>query len=130
MSVENEIVDEKMMKELVKHLPQPRGYSILVRIFEDINEFLRNEKGDKTCLIKPEDFNLREKYRHNVGLVLALGQKAYSEEPSEPWCKVNETVMIDRYKSKPFLYDGVPYAFCPDNAIIGTVPDAGKIKFI
>jgi co-chaperonin GroES (HSP10) len=127
---EQNAIDETS-EEFLRDRPYPVGFSILVRIYEEDGNHLINHKGEKSMILKPDDFKEREKYKHQMGKVIGIGPEAYPlDKVEKPRCRVGDNIMFDRYTSKPFLYNGVPFAFCPDDQVIGGIPDPSKVKYI
>jgi len=112
--------------EVYPELPIVRGHFVLLRIFEDSHEYLRDEKGNITCIVKPEDFNQREKYLHVVGLVVDIGEECYNRN-SSPWASLGEWHIVDRYAGHQFTYDGIPFIRVMDEKVYTVVKNPSKV---
>lgn len=125
-SPEGEPWTQEKIAEVYPDLPVVRGHFVLLRIFEDNHDYLRDEKGNVTCIVKPEDFNQRSKYLHVVGLVVAMGEECYDRNPS-PWAYLGEWHVVDRYAGYQYTYDGIPFLKVMDEKVNNPVKNPEKV---
>lgn len=110
-----EVWNREKIKEIMPDIPEVRGHFILLRIFQDNEEFVRNEDGTSTLILKPDNSNEDNIYNQCVGLVVGIGDEAYSH--GAKWADYGEWHIIDKYDGKMRLYDGVPFIVMPDVAV-------------
>lgn len=102
-------------------LPRPVGYRILVALPEVEEEY---EGG----IIKPESVRKREYILSIMGLVIDMGDLAYTDESrfgekAAPWCKVGNFVMFRMNTGTRFTVNGKEYRLMNDDSIEAVVAD-------
>ena len=81
--------------------------------------------GD-TGLVKSSTTINQEHIMSIIGLVLDMGEQAYSDEerfPTGPWCKPGDYVMFRMNTGTRFKVGGVEYRLMNDDSIEATVAD-------
>ena len=110
-----ELTDEEMEAQL----PKPVGYRLLIALPQVEETF---DSG----IIKADRTVYEEKILTVVGLVLDMGNEAYSDKdrfPNGPWCKVGDYVMFRANTGTRFLFNGVEYRLMNDDSIEAVVTD-------
>lgn len=106
--------------ELDNQLPKPVGYRLLVAMPEVEQTF-----GD-SGLIKANQTIHQESIMSIIGLVLDMGEQAYSDAdrfPTGPWCKAGDYVMFRANTGTRFKVAGVEYRLMNDDSIEAVVSD-------
>lgn len=116
------LAPEEMLtqEEIEKQLPKPVGYRVLVALPQVEETF-----GD-TGLVKSSTTINQEHIMSIIGLVLDMGEQAYSDEerfPTGPWCKPGDYVMFRMNTGTRFKVGGVEYRLMNDDSIEATVAD-------
>tara|TARA_R110000796_G_scaffold49674_2_gene118306 strand:- start:745 stop:1125 length:381 start_codon:yes stop_codon:yes gene_type:complete len=115
-----EKVVELTAEEVEAQLPTPVGYRVLVALPQVEETF-----GD-TGLIKSTTTKSQEHIMSIIGLVLDMGEQAYSDEerfPTGPWCKAGDYVMFRMNTGTRFRVGGVEYRLMNDDSIEAIVAD-------
>jgi co-chaperonin GroES (HSP10) len=112
----NEVVTEEEMEQ---QIPKPVGYRVLIALptIED-----KYDSG----LIKSERTLHEEKILSTMGIVLDMGDEAYSDKerfPNGPWCKVGDFVMFRPNSGTRFKVNGQELRLLNDDSIEAVVPD-------
>lgn len=116
LAIDEPISDE----ELENQLPKPVGYRVLVAMPEVEQTF-----GD-SGLIKANQTIHQESIMSIIGLVLDMGEQAYSDAdrfPTGPWCKAGDYVMFRANTGTRFKVSGVEYRLMNDDSIEAVVSD-------
>ena len=114
--VENAITDD----EVEAQLPKPVGFRLLVAL-PQIEETI-GEMG----IIKARQTIREERIMSTVGLVLDMGEQAYSDKdrfPNGPWCKVGDYVVFASYTGTRVSVNNVEYRIMNDDSIEAVVTD-------
>ena len=116
------LAPEEMLtqEEIEEQLPKPVGYRVLVALPQVEETF-----GD-TGLLKSSTTINQEHIMSIIGLVLDMGEQAYSDEerfPTGPWCKPGDYVMFRMNTGTRFKVGGVEYRLMNDDSIEATVAD-------
>jgi co-chaperonin GroES (HSP10) len=116
------LAPEEMLtqEEIEEQLPKPVGYRVLVALPQVEETF-----GD-TGLVKSSTTINQEHIMSIIGLVLDMGEQAYSDEerfPTGPWCKPGDYVMFRMNTGTRFKVGGVEYRLMNDDSIEATVAD-------
>ena len=89
---------------------KPTGHRVLVKV-EQV------EKVTEGGIIIPEDVTKREQLGQDGGIVVEVGNTAYSDQEA-PWCKVGDFVKFGRYAGQLIVKkesdDGVEYRVLND----------------
>jgi len=112
--------DMLTQEEIEAQLPKPVGYRVLVALPQVEETF-----GD-TGLLKSSNTISQEHIMSIIGLVLDMGDQAYSDEdrfPSGPWCKPGDYVMFRMNTGTRFKVGGVEYRLMNDDSIEALVAD-------
>ena len=120
MMTKTEKVVELTAEEVEAQLPTPVGYRVLVALPQVEETF-----GD-TGLIKSTTTKSQEHIMSIIGLVLDMGEQAYSDEerfPTGPWCKAGDYVMFRMNTGTRFRVGGVEYRLMNDDSIEAVVTD-------
>lgn len=115
-----EKVIELTEEEVEAQLPTPVGYRVLVALPQ-----VEETYGD-TGLIKSTTTKSQEHIMSIIGLVLDMGEQAYSDEerfPTGPWCKAGDYVMFRMNTGTRFRVGGVEYRLMNDDSIEAIVAD-------
>ena len=115
-----EKVVELTAEEVEAQLPTPVGYRVLVALPQVEETF-----GD-TGLIKSTTTKSQEHIMSIIGLVLDMGEQAYSDKerfPTGPWCKAGDYVMFRMNTGTRFKIGGVEYRLMNDDSIEAIVAD-------
>jgi co-chaperonin GroES (HSP10) len=116
------LAPEEMLsqEDIEAQLPKPVGYRVLVALPQVEETF-----GD-TGLLKSTTTMSQEHIMSIIGLVLDMGDQAYSDEerfPSGPWCKPGDYVMFRMNTGTRFKVGGVEYRLMNDDSIEAIVAD-------
>ena len=116
------LAPEEMLsqEDIEAQLPKPVGYRVLVALPQVEETF-----GD-TGLLKSTTTMSQEHIMSIIGLVLDMGEQAYSDEerfPSGPWCKPGDYVMFRMNTGTRFKVGGVEYRLMNDDSIEAIVAD-------
>jgi co-chaperonin GroES (HSP10) len=106
--------------EVEARLPKPVGYRLLVAL-PQIEETI----GD-TGILKARQTMREERTMSTVGLVLDMGEQAYTDKtrfPNGPWCKVGDYVVFAAYTGTRVNVDSVEYRLMNDDSIEAVVTD-------
>ena len=106
--------------EVEARLPKPVGYRLLIAL-PQIEETI-GEMG----ILKARQTVREERVMSTVGLVLDMGEQAYSDKnrfPNGPWCKVGDYVVFAAYTGTRVNVDGVEYRLMNDDSIEAVVTD-------
>lgn len=106
--------------ELEQQLPKPAGYRLLIALPK-----LEQTFGD-SGIIKADRTLYEESLLTVVGLVLDMGEQAYSDKdrfPTGPWCKVGDYVLFRANSGTRFRVNGVEYRLMNDDSIEAVVAD-------
>jgi co-chaperonin GroES (HSP10) len=106
-------------EEVEAQLPRPIGYRLLIALPQVEETF---DSG----IIKADRTVYEEKILTVVGLVLDMGNEAYSDKdrfPNGPWCKVGDYVMFRANTGTRFRFNGVEYRLMNDDSIEAVVSD-------
>ncbi|MBP03477.1 MAG: hypothetical protein CMA72_01645 [Euryarchaeota archaeon] len=120
--IEVEAVQEA---ELEDQIPKPVGYRVLIAL-PNVDETF-GESG----LIKAESTRREEYILSTIGLVLDMGEEAYSDKerfPSGPWCKKGDYVMFRANTGTRFKFNGQEYRLMNDDSIEAVVDDPRGIS--
>lgn len=114
--VQNAVTDD----EVEAQLPRPVGYRLLVAL-PQIEETI-GEMG----ILKAKQTIREERIMSTVGLVLDMGDQAYTDKtrfPNGPWCKVGDYVVFASYTGTRVSVGGVEYRIMNDDSIEAVVSD-------
>jgi co-chaperonin GroES (HSP10) len=114
--VPNAVTDD----EVEARLPKPVGYRLLIAL-PQIEETI----GD-SGLYKTKSTMREERIMSTVGLVLDMGDQAYTDKtrfPNGPWCEVGDYVVFAAYTGTRVNVDGVEYRLMNDDSIEAVVTD-------
>ena len=116
------LAPEEMLsqEDIEAQLPKPVGYRVLVALPQVEETF-----GD-TGLLKSTTTMSQEHIMSIIGLVLDMGDQAYSDEerfPSGPWCKPGDYVMFRMNTGTRLKVGGVEYRLMNDDSIEAIVAD-------
>ena len=116
------LAPEEMLtpEEIEAQLPKPVGYRVLVALPQVEETF------GETGLLKSTTTMNQEHIMSIIGLVLDMGDQAYSDDdrfPSGPWCKVGDYVMFRMNTGTRFKVGGVEYRLMNDDSIEAIVAD-------
>jgi len=107
-------------EELEAQLPTPVGYHLLVAMPEV------EEKYEDSSILKVVDVMNREAVMSIIGLVLGMGDQAYSDKDrfsTGAWCKVGDYVMFRANTGTRFSVRGAEYRLMNDDSIEAIVKD-------
>ena len=107
-------------EEIEAQLPKPVGYRVLVALPQVEETF------GGTGLLKSSNTISQEHIMSIIGLVLDMGDQAYSDEdrfPTGPWCKPGDYVMFRMNTGTRFKVGGVEYRLMNDDSIEALVAD-------
>ena len=113
-------VDSTPDEELEAQLPIPVGYHLLIAMPEV------EEKYEDSSILKSVDAMNREAVMSIIGLVLGMGDQAYSDKdrfPTGAWCEVGNYVMFRANTGTRFTVRGAEYRLMNDDSIEAIVKD-------
>lgn len=113
-------IDSAPDEELEAQLPIPVGYHLLVAMPEV------EEKYEDSNILKAVDVMNREAVMSIIGLVLGMGDQAYSDKDrfsSGAWCEVGDYVMFRANTGTRFNVRGAEYRLMNDDSIEAIVKD-------
>ena len=116
------LAPEEMLtpEEIEAQLPVPVGYRVLVALPQVEETF------GETGLLKSNTTMNQEHIMSIIGLVMDMGEQAYSDEdrfPTGPWCKPGDYVMFRMNTGTRFKVGGVEYRLMNDDSIEAIVAD-------
>ena len=101
-------------EELEAQLPIPVGYHLLVAMPEV------EDKYEDSSILKSVDVMNREAVMSIIGLVLGMGDQAYSDKDrfsTGAWCEVGDYVMFRANTGTRFNVRGAEYRLMNDDSI-------------
>ena len=110
-----------------ENMPVPVGYHLLIAMPKVAETF-----GDSE-LVKAGTTMHHESILSMVGLVLDMGQQAYSDKdrfPTGPWCKAGDYVMFRANSGTRFRVGGQELRIMNDDSIEAIVSDPNAISNI
>ena len=113
-------IDSAPDEELEAQLPIPVGYHLLVAMPEV------EEKYEDSNILKAVDVMNREAVMSIIGLVLGMGDQAYSDKDrfsTGAWCEVGDYVMFRANTGTRFNVRGAEYRLMNDDSIEAIVKD-------
>lgn len=119
-------IEEQQAQEVVleEQIPKPVGYRILIAL-PNIEETY-GESG----LLKSEKTMRDEYILSMIGLVLDMGEQAYSDTdrfPSGPWCERGNYVMFRANSGTRFRVGKQEYRLINDDSVEAVVDDPSKV---
>ena len=120
MMTKTEKVVELTAEEVEAQLPTPVGYRVLVALPQVEETF-----GD-TGLIKSTTTKSQEHIMSIIGLVLDMGEQAYSDKerfPTGPWCKAGDYVMFRMNTGTRFKVAGKEFRLMNDDSVEAVIDD-------
>ena len=112
-------------EEFEAQIPVPVGYRVLIAMPHVEETF------DGTDLLKSVNTKNHEQVMSIIGLVLDMGEQAYSDAdrfPTGPWCRQGDYVMFRANTGTRFSIDGKEYRLMNDDSIEAVVPDPRGIE--
>ena len=112
-------------EEFEAQIPVPVGYRVLIAMPHVEETF------DGTDLLKSVTTKNHEQVMSIIGLVLDMGEQAYSDAdrfPTGPWCKQGDYVMFRANTGTRFSIDGKEYRLMNDDSIESVLPDPRGIE--
>jgi len=112
-------------EEFEAQIPVPVGYRVLIAMPHVEETF------DGTDLLKSVNTKNHEQVMSIIGLVLDMGEQAYSDAerfPTGPWCKQGDYVMFRANTGTRFSIGGKEYRLMNDDSIEAVVPDPRGIE--
>lgn len=112
-------------EEFEAQIPVPVGYRVLIAMPHVEETF------DGTDLLKSVTTKNHEQVMSIIGLVLDMGEQAYSDAdrfPTGSWCKQGDYVMFRANTGTRFSIDGREYRLMNDDSIEAVVPDPRGIE--
>ena len=112
-------------EEFEAQIPVPVGYRVLIAMPHVEETF------DGTDLLKSVTTKNHEQVMSIIGLVLDMGEQAYSDAdrfPTGSWCKQGDYVMFRANTGTRFSIDGREYRLMNDDSIEAVVPDPRGIR--
>jgi co-chaperonin GroES (HSP10) len=88
-----------MNEEVLKMLPEPKGYRLLIAIPK------KDETFKDSKIIIAESERKKEEIASIVGLVVKVGPEAYQDPekfPNGPWCQEGDFIMMRSYSGTRF----------------------------
>ena len=88
-----------MTEDVMKELPDPKGYKLLIAIPK------KEETFKNTQIIIAETERKKEEIASIVGLVVKMGSLAYRDEekfPDGQWCKEGDFILMRAYSGTRF----------------------------
>ena len=121
------LTPEEMLtpEEIEAQLPKPVGYRVLVALPQVEETF------GETGLLKSNTTMNQEHIMSIIGLVLDMGEQAYSDEdrfPTGPWCQAGDYVMFRMNTGTRFKVGGVEYRLMNDDSVEAVVTDPSGIQ--
>ena len=107
-------------EEFEAQLPMPVGYRVLIAMP------VVEEAFEGTDLLKSVTTKNHEQVMSIIGLVLDMGEQAYSDPdrfPNGPWCKQGDYVMFRANTGTRFTVEGLEYRLMNDDSIEAVVAD-------
>jgi len=108
--------------DTMKRLPVPAGWRILMKLVEP--------EGAVGSIILPDATIEAQKYATMVGLVVSVGQLAFSGDRFSGalgWAVPGDFIMIAKFGGKRFKVDGEEYRIINDDEIIAVLPDPDAV---
>lgn len=111
--------------EYEAQLPTPVGYRVLIALPQVEDKF------EGTNILKTDTIKQQEHVMSIIGLVLDMGEQAYSDEsrfPTGPWCKPGDYVMFRANTGTRFKIGSVEYRLMNDDSIEAVVADPRGVQ--
>ena len=112
-------------EEFEAQLPMPVGYRVLIAMP------VVEEAFEGTDLLKSVTTKNHEQVMSIIGLVLDMGEQAYSDPdrfPNGPWCEQGDYVMFRANTGTRFTVEGSEYRLMNDDSIEAVVADPRGIQ--
>ena len=112
-------------EEFEAQIPVPVGYRVLIAMPHVEETF------DGTDLLKSVTTKNHEQVMSIIGLVLDMGEQAYSDAdrfPTGSWCKQGDYVMFRANTGTRFSIGGREYRLMNDDSIEAVVPDPRGVE--
>ena len=112
-------------EEFEAQLPTPVGYRVLIAMP------VVEEAFEGTDLLKSVTTKNHEQVMSIIGLVLDMGEQAYSDPdrfPNGPWCEQGDYVMFRANTGTRFTVEGSEYRLMNDDSIEAVVADPRGIQ--
>ena len=106
-------------EEVEQQLPKPVGYRLLIAL-------PKLEETYDSGIVKSEKTLNEERIMSTMGVVLDMGDEAYSDKerfPNGPWCKVGDFVMFRPHTGTRFSVNGQNLRLLNDDSIEAVVAD-------
>jgi len=116
--------EEKQEVVLEAQIPKPVGYHILIAMPSIDDTF------GGSGIVKAEQTLREEHILSMVGVVLDMGEQAYSDAdrfPTGPWCKQGDYVMFRANSGTRFKVGKQEYRLINDDTVEAVVQDPSKI---
>jgi len=116
--------EEKQEVVLEAQIPKPVGYHILIAMPSIDDTF------GGSGIVKAEQTLREEHILSMVGVVLDMGEQAYSDAdrfPTGPWCKQGDYVMFRSNSGTRFKVGKQEYRLINDDTVEAVVQDPSKI---
>ena len=113
---DTQVVNEEDMEQ---QLPKPVGYRLLIAL-------PKLEETYDSGIVKSEKTLNEERIMSTMGVVLDMGDEAYSDKerfPNGPWCKVGDFVMFRPHTGTRFTVNGQNLRLLNDDSIEAVVAD-------
>lgn len=111
--------------EYEAQLPTPVGYRVLIALPQVEDKF------EGTNILKTDTIKQQEHVMSIIGLVLDMGEQAYSDEsrfPTGPWCEPGDYVMFRANTGTRFKIGSVEYRLMNDDSIEAVVADPRGVQ--
>jgi len=112
-------------EEFEAQLPTPVGYRVLIAMP------VVEEAFEGTDLLKSVTTKHQEQVMSIIGLVVDMGEQAYSDPdrfPNGPWCEQGDYVMFRANTGTRFTIEGSEYRLMNDDSIEAVVADPRGIQ--
>jgi co-chaperonin GroES (HSP10) len=118
-------IETENTTEYEAQLPTPVGYRVLIALPQIEDKF------EGTNILKTDTIKQQEHVMSIIGLVLDMGEQAYSDEsrfPTGPWCKPGDYVMFRANTGTRFKIGSVEYRLMNDDSVEAVVADPRGVQ--
>jgi chaperonin GroES len=121
-----EFTPEAVQKDesLIKKLPKPTGYRIMILPFSQ-------KQTTKGGIVLANSYLEKERIGTNVGFVVSLGPDAYKDKnkfPNGAWCQERDWIIFGRYAGARIKIDGGDLRLLNDDEVLAVVSNPEDIQ--
>jgi len=111
-------------ESLIKQLPTPTGYRILILPFS-------RKSTTKGGIMLADSYLEKERIATTVGLVVSLGPDAYKDTtkfPNGAWCEEKDWIIFGRYAGARIKIDGGDLRLLNDDEVLAVIDNPENVQ--